>query len=295
MQPRVLDAHRELDAGLVTRVLEGVGEGLLDDAVDGQLDTAVQGVQLAAGAVDDLGTGGADPGAQGVDVRDARLGAELGPGGGLGLLAQHAEHAAQFAQRLASGVPDEQQGLLAAFRCEVGRVRATVGEGDDDGEVVADDVVHLAGDPGAFGGGGQFAALVAFDLQAGRAVAQDGELGAPDPYGQTERDRRCEGAEQEEQRVQDGHHGLQPHGDQDQGAGCDGARHGQSPELSVHHQAVEGDQQGDVGAQPDAHGQLEEEHRGDHGEGEGRPSAPPQQGQDQSGLQCDSHAARADG
>lgn len=268
VQPRVPDAHGELDAGVVARVLEGVGESFLHYAVHRQLDTAVQGVQFAARAVGDLGTGGADPGAQGVDVGHARLGAELGRGGGLGLLTQHAEHTAQFAQRLAPGVTDEQQGLLATFRGEVGRVRASVGESDDDGEVVTDDVVHLAGHTGAFGGGGQLAALVAFDLQAGRAVAQDGELGASDPYRQTERDCRRDGAEQEEQRVQDGHRGRQPQGYQPQGGRGDGAGHGQPPELSVQHQAVEGDQQGDIGAQPDSQSHLDEEHRGDHGEGE---------------------------
>lgn len=133
---------------------------------------------------------------------------------------------------------------------------------------MADDVVHLAGHPGAFGGGGELAALVAFDLQAGRAVAQDGELGAPDPYGQTERDRRGDRAEQEEQRVQDGHRGRQPQGDQAEGGRGDRAGHRQPPELSVQHQAVEGDQQGDIRAQPDSQRHLEEEHRGDHGEGE---------------------------
>src|SRR5256885_922390 len=33
----VLDVHRQLDAGVVAGVLEGVGEGLLHDAVHGEL------------------------------------------------------------------------------------------------------------------------------------------------------------------------------------------------------------------------------------------------------------------
>jgi len=43
---------------------------------------------------------------------------------------------------------------------------------------VGDDVVHLAGDPGAFGGRGECDLLVSFAFQPFRAVVQFGEVGA---------------------------------------------------------------------------------------------------------------------
>ncbi len=265
-------------------VLEGVGEGLLHDAVHGELDPAIEGGGLTAGAVHDLGTGRADAGAQGVEVGDARLRAEFGGVRRGGLHTQHAQHAPEFTERLASRVADEEQRLLATLGGEVGGVGAAVGEGDDDGEVVADDVVHLPCHTRAFGGGGESAALVALDLQAGGTVAQYGELGAPDADDEAERDRRRDRAEQDEQRVQHRHLGRQPQREQPQRGEGDRAGDGQPLQLPVQHETVEGDQQGDVGAQPDPQPGLDEEHRGDQREGQGRPAAPPQQRQHQPGL-----------
>jgi hypothetical protein len=70
------NGQRELGLGVGAGVLEGVGERFLDDAVDRQLDTAVQGVDVAGGAVEDLWSGAADAGAQCGDVGDAGLRAE---------------------------------------------------------------------------------------------------------------------------------------------------------------------------------------------------------------------------
>ena len=88
------------------------------------------------------------------------------------LLPQDTQHAPQFTQGLAAGVADQLERLFAAFGGDVGRVGAAVGQRDDDGQIVADDVVHLAGHPGALGDGGQPAALVPLDLQLPRAIAQ---------------------------------------------------------------------------------------------------------------------------
>ena len=51
-------------------------------------------------------------------------------------------------------------------------------QGDHDGQVVGDDVVHLAGDPGALGRDGERGLLVSLSFQPVGAVAQLGEVGA---------------------------------------------------------------------------------------------------------------------
>src|SRR5690606_18064622 len=80
--------------------------------------------------------------------------------------------AAELTERLAAGGADGVQGLGGAFRGLGGRVLAAVGQTGDDGQVVTDDVVHLAGDAGAFGCGGDAGLLVAFDLQAAGPVLE---------------------------------------------------------------------------------------------------------------------------
>jgi hypothetical protein len=84
---------------------------------------------------------------------------------GVAFLADDGEQAAQFGQGVAAAVGDDAQGLGAALRFRLGEPGGAVGEADDDGEGVAEDVVHLPGDPGAFGGGGEAGPLVALHLQ----------------------------------------------------------------------------------------------------------------------------------
>ena len=70
-------------------------------------------------------------------------------------------------------------GAKVPGRLRVGR--GAVGQAGDDGQVVADDVVHFAGDPGAFGEGGQLKQTLAFGLQACPAVGHRAELGLAHP------------------------------------------------------------------------------------------------------------------
>ena len=69
---------------------------------------------------------------------------------GIGVfLAQHTQHPAQLGQRLPAGVTDQPErfgGLLGPRGRERG---AAVGQANDHRDVMADDVVHLAGHPGS--------------------------------------------------------------------------------------------------------------------------------------------------
>lgn len=71
-----LGGHRDLGRGARPGVFEGVGQGLLDDAVHGELHTAAQRVEIAHGPVGDRQARGADPRQQGVQITDSRLWAE---------------------------------------------------------------------------------------------------------------------------------------------------------------------------------------------------------------------------
>ena len=110
-------------------------------------------------------------------ARPARRAAPM-PGCGARLagplvVAQHAEQPAHLGQRLAAGAGSAAHRDLA--RCSgivVDRVGGAVGERDHHREVVGDDVVHLARDPRALGGGGEPALLVALGLQSRGALAQ---------------------------------------------------------------------------------------------------------------------------
>lgn len=99
---------------------------------------------------------------QRVDVVEGGL---RGAVGVLRLVPQHPQQAAEFGEGLTAGGADGLQRLGGALRTTGSGVRATVGQARDDGEVVADDVVHLPGDPGPFGGGGEAGLLVALAFQ----------------------------------------------------------------------------------------------------------------------------------
>src|SRR5262249_43700641 len=69
--------------------------------------------------------------------------------------------------------------LGGPFRRAGRRGGRRLAQGDHDGQVMGYDVVHLPGDPGAFGGRGERALLIALAFQPVSAVAQFGEVGAP--------------------------------------------------------------------------------------------------------------------
>lgn len=283
-----LGGHADLGRGARTGVLEGVGQGLLDDAVHGELYAAAQRVEIAHGPVGDGQARRADPCQQGVQVADARLRAEQPfVVRAVRVRPQDAQDAAEFAHGLPAGVAEEAQGLGGPLVVVGGEGGCAVGEPDHDGEVVADDVVHLAGDPGALGGGGEPDALVAFDLQAGGAVLQCRQVHPADAEGEAEGDGRRGRAQQEEeaeQRMLD-----LPQEPDREGQFADGHRDrpAQHPQGAVQGQAVQGDEHADAGLLPQVQRPLDEGDRRDHEVRGGRGPAPPPQRDDQGGREGD--------
>lgn len=163
----------DVGGGVGAGVLEGVGEGFLDDAVEGEL-AALGECGLALDGLADGQPGPADAVEEAVEVGEGRLGSQFGSRGGavLGVVAQDVQEAAEFAEGLPAGGADGVEGLRGAVGGLGGGVAAAVGETGDDGEVVADDVVHFPCYAGAFGRGGEPDLLVAFRLQAVGAVLQ---------------------------------------------------------------------------------------------------------------------------
>ena len=110
-----------------------------------------------------------------VELRRARLGrqrlavrARLGP--------QDAEQAAHLGQRLAARVADRAQRGGGGRRALLGARRRAVGLHDDDRQRVRDDVVQLAGDPGALERGADRGLLIALERQQPVALLQRVEL-----------------------------------------------------------------------------------------------------------------------
>ena len=135
------DSDRRVGGG----VLDGVGECLLDDAVGGQLEAGCHTGEVAPGVQDDGGAGGAHALQQCVEVGEAGLRGQRGFVRPVVVLADDGEQAAQFGQNLTAAVADDAECLGSAFGFGFGECGGTVGEADDDGEGVAEDVVPLAG------------------------------------------------------------------------------------------------------------------------------------------------------
>ncbi|GGW69796.1 hypothetical protein GCM10010350_63060 [Streptomyces galilaeus] len=92
------------------------------------------------------------------------------------VLADDGEQAPQFGEGLAAAVADDAEGLGATFGLGGGERGGAVGEADDDGEGVAEDVVHLAGDAGTFLYDGEVGLAVALLAQRDDVgVGQPGE------------------------------------------------------------------------------------------------------------------------
>ena len=96
-----------------------------------------------------------------------------GANGSLGrLAAQQPEQTAHLHQCLPAGRghPLDRTGSLVGRGIE--RVSGAIGKGDHDREVVRDDVMHLASDAGALGGGPELGLLVALTLEPSRLLLQ---------------------------------------------------------------------------------------------------------------------------
>lgn len=257
-----------MGGGVGTGVFEGVGEGFLDDAVEGELAALGEGGLPLDGRAD----GEAGPAyavEEAVEVREGGLRGQFGlrAGAVLVVVAQDVQEAAEFAERLAAGGADGVEGLGGAVRGLGGGVAAAVGEAGDDGEVVADDVVHLPGYARAFGGGGEPDLLVAFRLQAAGAVLQGFGVAAPGAHGDADEGGHADGDELRAELLVPGARAVPVAGDRDTGRR---GHHGHRPPEVAQRQA-QGDvvdeeelQQGGLegGARPCAHqrrGQREEE------------------------------------
>ena len=181
-------AQPHLRAGLRAGVLEGVGERLLHDPVDGQPGAGTPGARGALAGQLDPDARGADLVDQLVEVVQARLGDQLERGLRRLAVAEQAEQSPHFRQRL----PPRPRDLLHRVRGPVGRRGGgegrAVGQGDHDGQVVRDDVVQLPGDAGALGGDRELGLLVAFALQPPGALLQLRQVGLPRADGQSEQD-----------------------------------------------------------------------------------------------------------
>src|SRR5690606_3714642 len=162
-----------------------VGEGLLDDPVGGRVDGGGQG-----GVPDVAGHLHVQPGAaEGARefVQAVQAGRGLGRCLGVPGLAEQADGGAQLVQGGAAGLADVGEGLLGLVGPLVHDVGGDPGLDVDQGDVVGDDVVQVAGDAQAFLGdpaaglllAGAFGTLGAFpDGLDDGAAAADGVTGA---------------------------------------------------------------------------------------------------------------------
>ncbi|CAM5644688.1 hypothetical protein SAURM35S_07324 [Streptomyces aurantiogriseus] len=157
---------------------------------------------------------------------------------------------------------------------------------------MADDVVHLARDPGTLGGGGEPAALVALDLQAPGAFLQRRQIHPADTECQADGGggrRRPQQEEQAAQRIADIHQDADRHrhfGDRHR----DGPA--QHPQRTVPGQGVQGDERADAGLLPHAERPLDQGHQRDHEERDGRGPATPPQRHDECGGEEEQDAGR---
>ncbi len=176
----------DADLGLGVRpgVLLHVRQGLLDDPVGGQVDGCGQGGALV-GAGDLDAQAGVAEGA-GEFVEAVQAGGGFGGGLRVAGLSEQADGGPQLVEGGATGLPDVGEGLLRLVGALVHDVRGDAGLDVDQGDVVGDDVVQVAGDAQAFLGdpaaglllAGAFGAFGAFPdgLDEGAATA-DGVAG----------------------------------------------------------------------------------------------------------------------
>lgn len=161
------DAH--LGPRARARVLADVGQGLLDDPVGGEVHGRGQ-VGVLVGAGDLHRQAGAAEGT-------GQLFQEAEPGGGFGGrlrvagLAEQADGGAQLVERAAAGLADMGEGLLGLVGALVHDMGGDTGLHIDQGDVVGDHVVQVAGDAQALLGDPAAGLLLPGALGAVGAVA----------------------------------------------------------------------------------------------------------------------------
>ena len=158
-------------------VLARVRERLLDDPVQRQLDAARQRPRRPLDAQLDRHAGALALGHEVAEVADPRLRREPELGG---VAAQHAEEPPELRERLAPGVLHGAQRRHGALGIAPEDLLRGARLHDHDAHRVRDDVVELARDPAALGGGGALDLLGALGLEPCGAVGERARgVGAP--------------------------------------------------------------------------------------------------------------------
>ena len=150
-----------VDPGPGTHVLHGVRRRLLHDVVGRQLDRRAERKGGSRLRQHDRDARRPDPFQQhgqlrerGLRARDSRAVRRWpgGVGGGVGVgIPQDTDDATHVLQGVPPGVGDRDEHVVGARRRCRREGRARLGQPDDDGQGVCDDVVHVPGDPGPFG------------------------------------------------------------------------------------------------------------------------------------------------
>ena len=167
-------------AGRVTSVPENVGQSLLHRPVHDQLDAGPEPAGRAGHFRLYIEAGSADLLEQRAEVGEAGLRTQ---GRAVAFGAQHPEQSAHVLQRLPAGRRDlghrrvRPAGIDGQFRCR------RVGQPHHDRQAMGDDVMHVAGDPGPFGGKIEQRLLVAFAFLTLAALGRGGQGRAPVAHG----------------------------------------------------------------------------------------------------------------
>jgi len=178
--------------------------------------------------------------------------------------AQHPEEAAHVGEGGAAGLGDDLEGGPRGLGAGPCGVPAAVGLRDHHGQRVGDDVVHLARDAGALGGGGELGLLVALDLEAARAFPQGVQQVLARAAHEAERPRRHDqGAGQGGDPQAGAELAVVERDDRAEQAGAAEGhteRRAVRPHRPVDGDGVQGDEDGDVGGQDerDARGDVRE-------------------------------------
>ncbi len=161
---RVAEGHL---GGARVRVLERVGQPLLDDAVRGEVDRARERERLALDVEPDGQAGSADLVRERLEPVEPGLRRELDL---VPVLAHGLEEAAHLDERGAAGLLDALERLAVLIELGGKLVPYRSGLEDHDADRVGDDVVQLARDPGALLGHRDPRRGVALALGLERAV-----------------------------------------------------------------------------------------------------------------------------
>ena len=152
-----------------------VGQRLLHDPVGGQVGPGRQGTRRPLDPGADLQAGRAGPRDQAVQLGQAGGG---GPGRRLVALAEHVQDRAELPQCVVGGLLDGLQGAAGLARLLVHQVQGHAGLDVDQGDVVGEHVVQLAGDAHALLAGPPLRLLGPGPLGGQAALAPgDGHVG----------------------------------------------------------------------------------------------------------------------